>query len=242
MIPKLGELSTQIEDSTTQAYQAEALEAVQEEHAPYFEALQKHPRLLVGTQVPRLDGEEGMETLRDVEDARSWQDAVKSILVDEVKDRATVSLEENADFLDTVHASIELFQNNADLIPGTREFDVELANQFATLAAPYEIRVDGRLQGYSIPVQPIIEQLRTRIHEGRAAPAAAQAAASGSGTAGAAAPGAAPPGAPAGDAAAPAGAPVDGPQAGVQSKAGSGTSTEDFSTLFGTIGLPNLQI
>ena len=32
------------------------------------------------------------------------------------------------------------------------------------------------------------------------------------------------------------------PQAGIPSKAGSGAEKEDFSTLFGTIGLPNLQI
>jgi hypothetical protein len=173
--------------------------------------------------VPAI-GKEGMETLRDTNDAREWQDAVKSILVDEVRDRAGRMLEENRDFLSTVHQSIELFQNNADLIPGTKDFDVDLANRFATFAKPYELRVDGKLQGYSVPVQPLIDQLREQVvaERAKATPAAASTPA-------------------AGGAAAPA-KPAEPPQAGVQSKAGSSSEVEDFSTLFGTIGLPNLQI
>lgn len=227
LIPKLGQLSTALEERTTQAYQQSALTEVREEHSRYFEALEKHPRLLVGQNVPSIGGE-GEETLRDTADAREWQEAVKSILVDEVRDRASRASEENKDFLETVHASIELFQNNSDLVPGTKDFDVELANRFATLAEPYELRVEGKLQGYSIPVQPIINQLRAEITAQRAAqkqpttppkqPAQKQTTA------------------PSAD------KPDSQPQAGIQSKAGASGEAEDFSTLFGTIGLPNLRI
>jgi len=220
-------MSTALEERTAQAYQAAALEEVQTEHAQYFEALNKHPRLMVGMQVPVLDGE-GMETLRDVNDAREWQDAVKTLLVEEIKDRATASMEENKDFLETIHASIELFQKNPDLVPGTAEFDVTLANRFADLATPYELRVEGKLQGYSIPVQPIIEQIRAQLVAERAAPAPTTTSA-GAGTSSPPAPAVVKPKA-------------DPPQAGIQSKAGSGEAKEDFSTLFGTIGLPDLQI
>lgn len=198
------------------------------EHKQYFEALEKHPRLLAGTQVPAI-GREGMETLRDAADAKEWQDAVKSILVQEVRDRAGREMEGSADFLNTVHASIELFQNNADLIPGTKGFDKDLANRFATLATPYELRVDGKLQGYSIPVQPIIDQLRSQIAGERSAKAAASPATPTSA-------------AKAGAATSTPAAPADPPQAGISSKAGSSSEVEDFSTLFGTIGLPNLKI
>lgn len=220
LIPKLGELSTAIEESTTKAYQQQALSEVREEHAKYFEALEKHPRLLVGQAVPRIGGE-GEETLRDTADAREWQEAVKTILVDEVKARAVKSLEDNREFLDTIHASIEIFQNNADLVPGTKDFDVELANKFAALMKPYELRVDEKLQGYSIPVQPIINQLRADITASRKA---------------------APPAAAAPAPAKKAAAPADPPQAGIQSKAGNSSETDDFSALFGTLGLPNLRI
>lgn len=194
---------------------------MKEEHANYFSALQKHPRLLVGTKVPAI-GKEGEETLKDTNDAREWQEAVKSILVEEVRDRAGRQMEESKDFLNTVHQSIELFQNNLDLIPGTKDFDTQLANKFATMAKPYELRVDGKLQGYSIPVQPIIDSIRADLTASRktAAPATPPTPAAGA-------------------------APrkkADGPQGGIQSKAGSGADVEDYSTLFGTIGLPNLQI
>lgn len=199
---------------------------MRKEHEQYFAALDKHPRLLVGTEVPAI-GREGTEKLKDTADAREWQEAVKSLLVDEVRARASKQMDESADFLQTVHASIDLFKNNTDLIPGTKDFDVELANRFAELAQPYELRVEGKLQGYSIPVQPIIEKLRAVVTAERAKNAAA-------------APVTAAPAGEAAPAASPAAA--EPPQAGVQSKAGSSSEVDDFSTLFGTIGLPNLRI
>ena len=43
----------------------------------------------------------------------------------------------------TLHASIELFQKNADMVPGTRQFDKELADRVTKFAKPYEVRVEG---------------------------------------------------------------------------------------------------
>lgn len=162
-----------------------------------------------------------METLRNSEDAKEWQEAVKSLLVGDIRERATTKMEESADFLNTVHASIDLFKNNPDLIPGTKGFNRQLADQFAGMMEPYEVRVDGKLQGYSIPVQPIIEKLRANLKT----PAVSL------------------PSQPVPPAAAPSALPrPEPPQAGIPSKASSGAEREDFSTLFGTIGLPNLQI
>ena len=189
------------------------------EHPKYFEALEKHPRLLVGTEVPAI-GKEGTELLRDSADAREWQEAVRSILVGEIKARAAKQLEESQDYLETIHASVDLFKNNRDLIPGAPGFDRALADAFATMAKPYEVRVDGRLHGYSIPVQPLIDNLRAQAKQTPA-------------------PAAQPAGAPAGPSPAPA---VEPPQAAIPTKAGASSEREDFSTLFGTIGLPNLQI
>lgn len=182
--------------------------------------------MLVGTQVPALQGKDGeMETLRDANDAREWQEAVKQLLTEEVRERATKSMEENEGILNTVHASIELFAQNKDLVPGTRQFDRVLADRFAGMAKPYELRIDGKLHGYTIPVQPIIESLRAQLVAERATarPAAPVAAAAAGGRQ-----------------AAPA---ADPPQAGIGSKAGAASDgEEDFSTLFGTLGLPNFRI
>lgn len=191
--------------------------------------------MLVGTQVPRADGKEGMETLKDSADAAEWQEAIKQLLVAEVNDRAGRAMEENKTFMSTVHASIELFQNNADMVPGTKEFDVELANRFTQLAEPYELRVEGKLHGYSIPVQPIVNQLRAQLAGERAAKSSAAVVPPPDTAAGAPAGAAVPAVTPAAPAAG------DAPQVGIETKAGSSAETEDFSTLFGTIGLPNLR-
>jgi hypothetical protein len=199
----------------------QALDEVKTEYPKYFEALEKHPRLLVGQEVPSINGE-GMEKLRDSADAAEWQDAVKSLLVQEIKDRAVRKADDSGPTLQTLHAAVEIFQNNADLIPGTKQFDRELADRFAKFAKAYEHRVDGKLRGYTIPVQGLIDQMRTAIATERTARAAAPAA-----------PAAPPP---------PPKPAADPPQAGIPSKAGAGAETEDFSTLFGTIGLPSLRI
>jgi hypothetical protein len=214
-----------------QTYQAAALEEVRGEYGNYFDALEQHPRLLVGMEVPAVGpGKTGNETLRDAKDAEDWQSAVKHLLVQEVRSRAGRQMDEQGDFLATVHASIELFQKNPDLMPTTKGFDKELATRFTKLAEPYEVRVEEKFQGYSIPVQPIIDQLRSQLVSERAAAAPVAAAAAGAPSSPAKTPAATKP-------------PADPPQAGIQSKAGSGADGgEDFSTLWGTIGLPNLQI
>lgn len=197
---------------------------MQGEYANYFDALRQHPRMLIGQQVPslRTDANEGdMETLRDASDAKDWQDAVKHLLTDEVRERAEKALDENKGVVDTVHASIELFTQNPDLVPGTRQFNRQLADRFAAMAKPYELRVEGKLHGYTIPVQPLIDQLRTQVSSEQP-PAPKR-------------------GRPTGSKNKP--KPDDPPQAGIRSKAGAeGGEDEDFSTLFGTLGLPNIRI
>ncbi len=200
--------------------------------------LRKHPRVMVGEQVPDLKGGDGMTTIRDEADAQSWQEAVKSLLTEEVTSRAEKAAESTTDLMNTVHASIDLFRNNADLVPGTKDFDVELANRLTSIVKPYEVRIDGKLHGYSLPVQPLVDQLRELLKAEREKASAAGSPPAAGGTAAApAAPAAA--GAPS----TPAAAVGDQPQAGITSKPGSsGEGKEDFSTLFGTLGLPDLVV
>ena len=141
---------------------------MQTEMAKYFEAIQQHPRALVGQTVPKVFGE-GTETLRDSNDAKEWQDAVRSALADELAERTLKREEGLKETYSTVHASIDLFRNNADLIPNTKQFDRELANEFSAMAKGFEIRQDGKLIGYSISVQPIVDRIRTQLQERRTA-------------------------------------------------------------------------
>jgi hypothetical protein len=229
---KWGEVSNAIEDKILDTHREAAYTAVREEYGRYFDALEVHPRQLVGQEVPVIGGE-GTEVLRDSADAAEWQEAVKQVLTEEIRDRATRLIDDTTPDMVAIHQAVELFQNNADLVPGTKQFDKELADRFAAIAEPYTIRVDGKLRGYGIPTQPLIDQLRTQLvaeRKARATPATPSA------------PAAAPPQTAAAPAAAPRAPRVEQPQAGIPAKAGESSDTEDFSTLFGTIGLPNLRI
>lgn len=180
--------------------------------------------------MPKLDGSDGTERIRDAADAKEWQDALKHVLVEDIQARVAKLTDDQRGFLDTVHASIDLFKNNSDLVPGTVDFDIDLAKRFTELAEPYELRVEGKLQGYSLPVQPLIDKLRAQVAAERAAAVPATAAAP------AAAGGPPPP-------AAATPKPADPPQAAVPNKAGnSGEAGEDYSALWGTLGLPNLTL
>jgi len=226
------DMSTNIEKATIQTHQTAALKEVREQYPKYFETLNKHPRSLVGQKVPAASKEEpnqdsaGFVQLRDSQDAKDWQDATKQLMVEEIRANSTRRREANPGTMQSIHQSIELFQNNSDLVPNTKQFDKQLADEFVSIAEPYEVRENGKLQGYSIAVQPLINQLRTKIQETRtAAPAAAGA------------PGVTPS---APDVTPP--APEDGPQAGIPSKSGTSGEGQNMDTFWGTIGLSGIRL
>lgn len=218
-------MSTKLENAISNQLRQQAFNATRAEYENYFQALETHPRLLVGKEVPAI-GKDGMETLKDSNDAKEWQEAVRELLIQEIQDGARKLEEGAAPQIQILHASLDLFKNNKDLIPGTKQFNRKLADEFAKVAQPYEVRHEGKLRGYSIPVQPIIDALRSQMTQSAATVD----------TSVHQSPASAPPGA---DQHPPT---ADPPQAGIPSKAGSSSEKEDFSTLFGTIGLPHLQI
>ena len=217
-------MSTKLENAISNQLKQQAFNATRAEYENYFQALETHPRLLVGKEVPAI-GKDGMETLKDSNDAKEWQEAVRELLIQEIQDGARKLEEGAAPQIQILHASLDLFKNNKDLIPGTKQFNRQLADEFAKVAQPYEVRHEGKLRGYSIPVQPIIDALRSQMTQ----PAATV------DTSVHQSPASAPP-------AGQQSPPSEAPQAGIPSKAGSSAEKEDFSTLFGTIGLPHLQI
>lgn len=222
-------MATAFEEKQTKALEQEALAAVRTEYAKHFEAIAKPARLLVGQEVPSLTGP-GMERLRDSADAQDWQNTVKQLLAEEVASRVEKRKDGMRDVFAVVHSSIDLFRNNHDLIPGTRSFDKELADKLTESLKDYELRSNGKLIGYSVPVQPIVNALRSQLVAQRAAQAAAPPSAA-PGAAGAAP--AAP--APAAQGGAASGQPRDeqgrwtGPQAGITSKAGQSSDDDDLA-------------
>jgi hypothetical protein len=212
---------------------AEAVDYVRTEYKGYVDLLDEPARVLVGTQVPSLKDPQKMETLRDVADVESYQDAVRKTLGKVVQEQISRNQDDTRGTMEMLTRSAELFQNNPDLIPGTKTFDKELADQFVAMAKDFEVELDGKVIGYSVPVQSFITNIRTRLVAQRAAAAAAQPSAQQQQAANQ-------PRTPAGQFTTP---PANQPQAAIPNKAaGGGAQGEDLSTLFGTLGNPDFTI
>ena len=196
------------------------VEAFQEEYSHYTDLLDLHPMELVGKEVPPLDGSEQNVVFRTTAEAKEYQEAVKTVLSRMMRSEVEQLREADDEVITVVHNSIEMFQTNPDLVPGSKSFNRELADQVMGLVEPYALRMGGKLTGFSIDIQGIIDQTRGRLKQaGAAAPAPA----------------------PAKKAAAR--RPAQAPQGGIASKAGtSGAQGEDFSPMWAALGINSMPV
>lgn len=218
---------TGLNERAEKGFRDRALNDVREEVDPkYLEAIENHPRLLVGQTVPAANGQ-GTELIKDEADAASWQGAVKHIISQQVHQKTQAYLNDAKPFLGALQDSIEMFRRNPELVPGTKEFDREIATKFTALAASYKYEVDGKTIGYMVDVQPLIEAVKTQVAAARqAAPATPtarqeQAANQARNEVGQ----------------------FEGPQAGIISQQGlSGEAEEDFTAFWGALNMPQMNI
>lgn len=138
-----------------------------EERPALFQMLQQHPRELIGQDLPALTGT-GTERIKDSADAASYQDAWRERVLRELSERVETGQTELREVSQTVHASAKFFQDNKDLIPGAKGFDRELADAFADAVKDYVVRSNEKAIGWSVPVQPIVNALRSQIAARRA--------------------------------------------------------------------------
>lgn len=210
-------MSEALETRFTQSFQQQAIADAQADYPHYIEKLQMHPLELVGKELPNIDGSDEPLTFRTADEVAQWQEAVKVILQREMESNVAERQNETNEILDVVHSSIQMFQANPDLVPGTKGYNKELAIEFTKLAEPYALRMNGKLTGYSIPVQGLIDRVRAQVSNKSAAAAA-----------------------PAKKTAA---APAAKPQTGIPSKAGSGGGKdEDFSPMWKALGIDSAPI
>lgn len=211
-------MSEALEERFTASFQQQAVEQAQEDYPQYLERLQMHPLELVGQELPAIDGTDGTVTFRTPEEVEQWQGAVRTILTRELEQAVIQRRQESDEILDVVHNSIQMFQANPDLVPGSKSYNKALASEFVRIAEPYALRMNGKLTGYSIPVQGLIDRVRAQVKAASAAPAAA----------------------PAKKAAA---APAAKPQAGIPSKAGAGGGQgEDYAPMWKALGIDSVPI
>lgn len=216
IVKQIGELSNAVEQRFAQEYETQAVYQIQEEYPQYIELLNLHPMELVNQELPTIDGTEGTVLFRTTQEVKDWQDAVKAILQREVRTYVAENRQEYDAVLNTVHDSIQLFQDNPDLIPNSPVFNKQLADEFIKIAEPYSLTLNGKLVGFSIPVQGIINQLRTDVRlkqysQKNTAPKKS--------------------------------VKTSKPQGGIRSKAGaSGADPEDFSPMWKALGIDNMPV
>jgi len=215
------------------SFKQSAIAELRESVDPRFlEVLQQRPLLLVGENVPNLkDRTKPDIMLRDSNEAREYQETLSGLLDDEVNDLVAQKTEGVRPMMSVIQESVLMFQNNQDLVPNTKQYDPELAKRFTDIAKAYELRVNGKLYGYQVNVQPLINSLRSQIVTERTKNGAAPAPAA---------------------SAAPAGqqqprnqqGQFEAPQAGISSKSamsGEG-GDDDFSVFWAAAGMPNVNI
>jgi hypothetical protein len=215
LVEQVGSLAEALDERFNASFEQQAVEQAQEDYPHYIEALQMHPLELVGKELPSIDGSDENVVLRSAAEVEQWQGAVKTILQRQLEADVLEKQQESSEILDVVHASIQLFQDNPDLIPGSRSYDKELASQFVKLAEPYALKMNGKLTGYSIPVQGLVDKVRAQVNAKQPAstPPAKKA------------------------------APGHKPQGGIPSKAGaSGEGEVDYSPMWGALGIKNVPI
>jgi hypothetical protein len=215
VVERFNEISEALDERFTESFEQQAVEQAQEDYPQYIEMLQMHPLELVGKDLPSIDGSDDPIVLRSAAEVEQWQGAVKTILQRELEDIVQQKQQESNEVLDVVHASIELFKDNPDLYPGSKSYNKEMASQFIKLAEPYALKMNGKLTGWSIPVQGLVDQVRAQVKAKQ----------------------------PAGTPPAKKAAPAHKPQGGIPSKAGeSGAGEVDYSPMWGALGIKNVPI
>ena len=209
-------------DSGETALRMQAIEEIRNDIEPsLLEAINVHPRLLIGDTVPSVKAGGAPEVLKTSEDARDWQEAVRGIITEQVTNRTSALMNDARPLLGTLQDSVNLFRSNRDLIPGTAEYNPQLAKQFIEMTKAYLFVADGKPLGWRVDVQPILDSIRQSL--GAAAPTARQEQV------------ASQPRATDGK--------WDAPQAGIPSRTGSsGAEEEDYSAFWKTVGMSDMNL
>lgn len=232
--PMFSTASKQITERMEASFKTTALAEVREKiDSGYFDNLTVHPYRLVGQQVPGFKGDGSTITLRDSEEAKNWQEAVQQLIDEEVTSVMNSKMDDVRPMMTVIQDSIQVLQNNTDLIPGSSNYNQDLHDRFVALAKDYELRVNGKLFGYQVNVQPLINSLRADIARTQGVSSEQQAQARRDAQQRLAQE---QPRNQAGQ--------FEAPQAGIASKAGlvGGSGEDDYSVFWNAVGRPNLSI
>lgn len=220
----LDAASGKLVENSQAAFREAAWQEIQSTIDPtILQMVNEYPRRMIGETVPSLKGE-GTEVLKDSRDAEDWQNGVKHVIENQVNSQAATLQEESRPLLSTLQDSITMLRSNKDMVPGTKEYNPELAKQVLKMASSYLYKVDGKAIGFRVDIQPLIDSVREQLKSQAPATATArQEQAAGQTRA--------------------ADGTFEAPQAGIPSRTGmSGTESEDYTAFWSAVGQPGMQI
>ncbi|QKY80407.1 hypothetical protein SEA_PABST_49 [Microbacterium phage Pabst] len=157
-----------------QSFRQAAIQQLQEEINPEFiTSLQSTPSELVGQEVLSIRAGAPADekvVLRTRADAAEYLQDLNGIVQKEINGITAERRDAARPIATVIQESFLLFENNPDLIPGTKGYDHELASRFAEIASTYEVKINGKVIGYQdINVQPLINSLRKDLEKQRGA-------------------------------------------------------------------------
>jgi len=155
------------------SFRKQAAEEFRNEIDPQFiNTLRSSPFLLVGTEVPDLRPNaqpQDKVKLLDTQMARDYQEALSQQIENEIQSRVDSRTEQVRPLLGVIQESVQMFQNNPDLVVGSKQFDPDLAERFASMASAYEYKLNDKVIGYQVNVQPLINSIRSQLEKERGA-------------------------------------------------------------------------
>lgn len=107
--------------------------------------------------------------IRDGQQARDYIEGASKLIERGVEDLVGTKNRELQPLRSVIQESFLLFQNNPDIVEGSKTFDKELATRFASMAQSFAFIHNGQTIGYQGNVQPMLNELRTNLAKERGA-------------------------------------------------------------------------
>lgn len=171
-VPLFAAASQKIRENMQESFRRAAEEQLNKEIDPIFKTvLETDPYLLVGQSLPSLRPDakpEDKDLMTDSAKAAEYKRALQSLVEAEIKDDVAKREKDVMPMMSVLQESALMFQNNPDLIPNTDKFDQQLAERVARVGKSYELVVNGKVTGYQVNMQPIINELREQLTKERA--------------------------------------------------------------------------
>jgi len=136
----------------------------------FFDIMRLRPTQMVGMEVPSVRPGAAPEErikLLDSAMARQYQEDIGGMIEDQITDVASRQADSLRPMMSVIQDAIQMLDNNPDLIPGTKGFDPELQKRVIEVGKSYEVRANGKMMGYQVKMQPIINVIRNELAKER---------------------------------------------------------------------------